>query len=162
VTRLSFDLSCDPGIGVKNGTGWATWLARELGHAGLIRPPDEPNLDLRTRKIVEQLPPVDGVLHLEHMQVYRGQRQKEDPNDLVALAYLEGMISARYAQSRLYVPHEWKGNLPDEVLAKRIDKRLSEIELARLTSCLQNVPKSLRHNVYAAVGIGLFALGRLH
>jgi hypothetical protein len=163
------DVSVDAGIGVKNGTGWACWsLHKKLALAGLARPdPELSNLDQKARSVIAQLPRVvhGGVLHLEHMQVYGQARQKGDPNDLVSVAYLEGMISSLAASTTLYLPHEWKGNVPEVPLTKRIRKRLAEddgVELAVLDAALKNIPKSLSHNVYDAVGIGLYAYGRLH
>jgi hypothetical protein len=165
VSEPDYSSSFDPGIGKSNGTGWATWCDRDFLTAGLCRAHlAETGVDAQARAIVSSLAghAIFDTCFMEHMQVYGQQKQKGDPNDLVAVAYLEGMISGLYRRTVLFTPHEWKGNLPDDVLAKRIEKRLNPEESRALARALAIVPKSLRHNVYAAVGIGLFGHGRLH
>lgn len=158
---MSHDISIDPGIGKTNGTGWASWHAKELLIAGLVRPPEVIDLFERARTVVESVPIVSGVCFMEHMQVYGQQRQKGDPNDLVDVAFLEGMLSARCKSVILFTPREWKGQMPDAIVKKRVEKRLDIQEQSRLEAALRSVPASLRHNVYAAVGIGLHAYHRL-
>lgn len=68
-----------------------------------------------------------------------------------------------HAALRAVFPHEWEGNLrrPKDVdqdpVVHRVKSRLSAKELARV----ELPARSLQHNVYDAVGIGLFHLGRL-
>lgn len=157
------NLSTDPGIGVKNATGWTVWLGRDFSSAGIARPVAEAvSLHQKALSIQRQLPKVNGRCFMEHMQVYRGHKQKGDQNDLLALAYLEGVIAAHYDDVTLFKPQEWKGQLPEKQLVLRIRKTLSEEEVARLDHYLEVVPPGLRHNTYDSVGIGLVGLGRMH
>ncbi len=98
-------------------------------------------------------------LAIELPQVYVASRSKGDPNDLIQLAAVVGGLCLAFeaAQQRVYLPAEWKGQAPKEVIHGRVDKRLNEDEAAAI-SCRR---KGLLHNVKDAVGIGLVFLGRL-
>lgn len=94
-------------------------------------------------------------------QVYRAGRSKADPNDLVKLAFWLGVKvgSCRYDELHLVLPNRWKGTVPKDIMQTRIDEALSEDERRVLDSF--KIQKSLKHNLYDAVGIGLWFLGRL-
>lgn len=98
-------------------------------------------------------------LVVELPQVYVAVRSKGDPNDLIALAAVVGGLceAFRGARQRIYLPREWKGQAPKEVIAERALKRLTPDEAARVT-CRR---KSLLHNVLDATALGLVALGRM-
>ncbi len=91
---------------------------------------------------------------IEVPQVYPGQQQKGDQNDLINLAVVVG----RYAEQAtacgfrvmLVKPREWKGQLPKDVCWQRVRETLSTIELARM----DKVPKSKAHNMHDAIGLG--------
>lgn len=86
---------------------------------------------------------------------------KADPDDLIKLAILCGAISEAFRQRRCTVlfikPDAWKGQLPKEVTTARAVARLSDAEMSRVV-----LPSAagLQHNVWDAVGIGLWAVGR--
>lgn len=98
-------------------------------------------------------------LVVEGQQVYRFGGS--DPNDLLPLAFLAGCVAGRMSRSPLVMPkpREWKGSLKKEVFAARIVDALAPAEKAVLDSV--KCAKSLKHNVIDAVGLGLWALGRL-
>ena len=166
------ELSIDPGIGKTNGTGWGEWQPKlnrpgmALVGAGLARLPAEAttDLDMRAGFIIGQLrhPSYVRLIYMEHMQIYPGQRQKGDQNDLLSVAFLEGAIAQHYARAVLYKPREWKGQVPEKTLNRRIEKRLDAQELKVFRECLSKIPPHLHHNVYDATGVGLNAYGRLH
>jgi hypothetical protein len=96
----------------------------------------------------------------ERQVVYPGAKGlKTNPNDLLDLAMCAGAFYGALCvemQSALQVvaPAEWKAQVPKDITKKRIEALLSHSE-----------PLSIKkggemHNVYDAIGIGLFALGR--
>jgi len=138
-------VAIDPGV----STGWARFVDKWLSSCGLGDPPiDHENMAMPTDVIIE-VP-----------QVYRGHLQKGDPNDLITLAVQVG----RYAQRskglvRLVKPAEWKGQVLKEIHGARVLEVLDDAE--RGIVALGARPKSKAHNVLDAVGLGLWALGRM-
>jgi hypothetical protein len=96
----------------------------------------------------------------ERQVVYPGAKGlKTNPNDLLDLAMCAGAFSSAlcvdmHATLTLVEPAEWKAQVPKDVTRKRIEALLMGKEL--------NVVKKggEMHNVWDAIGIGLFALGR--
>lgn len=54
-------------------------------------------------------------------------------------------------------PVQWKGSVPKEIHNARVLARLSDAELR----AIPKLPKSKLHNVIDAIGLGLWALGRM-
>jgi hypothetical protein len=98
-------------------------------------------------------------LVVELPQVYIQAKSKGDPNDLIHLAAVVGGLCVAFDTSpqQIYLPAEWKGQVPKEIVHARAQQRLSDEERSRV-SCRR---KSLLHNVNDAVSIGLKFLGRL-
>lgn len=98
-------------------------------------------------------------LVVELPQVYIQARLKGDPNDLMHLAAVVGGLCVAFdgVIQQVYLPAEWKGQVPKEVMHARALQRLSSEERRRI-SCRT---KSLMHNVQDAVAMGLKSLGRL-
>lgn len=97
---------------------------------------------------------------LEWPQVRAAGKGRGDPSDLLLLSGVDSAIGAELFpwDVRCVVPREWKGTIPPDVLISRVQDRLSEEERARVA-----LPaKSLAHNVWDAVGIALWAVGRLN
>lgn len=99
----------------------------------------------------------------EWPQVYRAAKSPGDPNDLIALSAVGAAACAFLgaAEIRTPTPAEWAGQLPKvkatasalgSPRALRIRSRLSSAEAQHLTTS---------HDLIDAVGIGLWALGRL-
>lgn len=157
-------LCIDPGYSASGGTGLALFerLSGTLQRAALIRPGKEKDLLARVRTVTLgsinwlDLTLVEAVI-AEWPQVYSGS--VADPNALLGLAAVSAAIASLYpyVEHRSVLPRTWKGSLDGEVMAQRIEGRLSPEEVARIEDC----PASLRHNVLDAVGIGLYHFGRL-
>jgi hypothetical protein len=107
--------------------------------------------------------PID--LIAEWPRVYRAGHAKvgADPNDLLALTAVNGGVAALLGCNVSSVePRTWKGTLGENsageyLVELRVKERLTDAELNRV-----HVPtaRSLAHNVYDAVGIGLHHVGR--
>lgn len=96
----------------------------------------------------------------ERQVVYPGAKGlKTNPNDLLDLAMCAGAFYGALcvdmaASLQLVEPAEWKAQVPKDITRKRIEGFLT-------TSEKVNIKKGGEmHNVYDAIGIGLFALGR--
>lgn len=96
----------------------------------------------------------------ERQVVYPGAKGlKTNPNDLLDLAMCAGAFYGAlcvdmHASLTIVAPAQWKAQVPKDITRKRIEGLLSHSE-----------PLSIKkggemHNVYDAIGIGLFALGR--
>ena len=102
---------------------------------------------------------VDKVL-IEVPRIYPASQQKGDQNDLIALAgFAYALATCVHSAEEIvrFFPRDWKGTIDPDVMTSRIEARLAPAESASLEPC----PKSLRHNMIDAVGIGLFDMGRL-
>ena len=96
----------------------------------------------------------------ERQVVYPGAKgMKTNANDLLDLAMCSGAFYGALcvemrANLTLVEPAEWKAQVPKDITRERIENLLMGKEL--------NVIKKggEMHNVYDAIGIGLFALGR--
>lgn len=96
----------------------------------------------------------------ERQIVYPGAKGlKTNPNDLLDLAMCSGAFYGALcvdmvASLTLVEPAEWKAQVPKDITKKRIEELLAPSEKV-------NIKKGGEmHNVYDAIGIGLFALGR--
>ena len=91
---------------------------------------------------------------IEIPQVYPGQQQKGDQNDLINLAVMVGRYVDRATacgfRVRLVKPREWKGQLPKDVCWQRVRETLTPLELSNV----EKVPKSRAHNMHDAIGLG--------
>ena len=159
-------VSVDPGL---NGCGVAVWLDNTLSWAGYIKNPGALPTDMvrQVEPVMGKLPwslklgtenPVD--LAIELPQVYTVSKSKGDPNDLINLAVVVGAFLERWStrgRQHVYSPGRWKGQVPKLIMVERIQKRLRPDE----TASVDLPAKSLAHNVWDAVGIGLYHLDRL-
>ena len=93
---------------------------------------------------------------VELPQVYTRDKSKGNPNDLIKVAAVAGaLLKGILADRQMFVlPAEWKGNAPKEVTENRCRVDLSAEELDRV----ELPAKSLQHNVWDAIGIGLWFL----
>jgi len=150
----------DPGLSSASGTGWARFHQKLLYAAGVLIPV-KGSLEDKLRDLARQAHTATNstdTVVVEHMRIYPGPRQKGDQNDLIDLAVLEGMIlgATNPAGIVLVSARTWKGNVPKDVMGKRILATLSELE----RETIEGKGKRM-HNALDAVGIGLWALGRL-
>lgn len=156
-------LSIDPGV--KNAC--AVWYEARLvtaqlcaglgGQVNTCLEGIEPVVMLA--KSFEQFGLFDTIL-IEKPVVYDTAHRKGDQQDLIGLAIVVGALTsalAPYAKSILHVtPAQWGGQTPKRIKNERARKALTEDELAvvELPSA-----KSLHHNVWDAIGIGLHRWG---
>jgi hypothetical protein len=154
-------LACDFGI---RHTAYAVFLDRRLNSAGLVKSPNqkpvpEPLDDwlAMARAVTDFLSlGTFGEVVIERFQVY--PHSKGDPNDLLTLSGVAGAVVGHYRGSKVtsYLPRQWKGQVPKHVTESRVTRALAVEEKASVTW----PAKSLCHNVYDAIGIGLHHLGR--
>jgi hypothetical protein len=95
---------------------------------------------------------------LERMQVYDDTPPKY-ANDLITLSLMAGRVTGFFLGAgyniaiKEYLPREWKGGVPKEIMTNRIKGMLTQKE----RDCIEEPrAKSLMHNVYDGVGIGIF------
>ncbi len=151
-------LSVDPGV---NGCGCALWSDYgRLVKASYVRVKRNAVAIEQYRALAQNVREVfDGAdsLILEVPRVYQGNKQKGDPNDLVSLGVVVGLIVGVFGKpAKTVFPYEWKRQLPDAVCAARVMSRLDDAERA----VIELPGKSLAHNVLDATGIGLHGVGR--
>ncbi len=149
----------DPGL---VALGFAHGEDDLLRHAGIVRgdakmPDSERIADIADR--LQGAMPLCDVLYVECM-VYR-PGAKVNPKILLALNLLAGSCLRLVKPSGRIVwvpPHTWKGNCEKSVHGSRIRVTLNAAE----RSIIDGVrPASLAHNATDAVGLYLFATGRL-
>jgi hypothetical protein len=96
---------------------------------------------------------------IERPQVYQQRKLKGDPNDLVSVALMAGAFCGYAGSSALrpeivsVFPRYWKGQVDPDVMIERIKGKLSKEETGRVELPRK---KNLQHNVWDAVGIGLW------
>lgn len=147
-----------------------------------IRGSDETSLQTITRSLIVaekicnwvQIYEEPGTLVTEWPQIYKATKSKGDPNDLIALAAIGSMV-ARACESwrssenlalRSLCPtvKQWSGGIPKEIKGKLPKDAWSSPRGKRIASVLTAAERALipnSHDAIDAVGIGLWALGRL-
>lgn len=149
-------LAVDPGkhacgvacFGLDGELSWARYVDDEeaVRHVASLR-------DVEYDEAIVELP-----------QVYSLAKSKggaRGQNDLVDVAFAAGLLLGRLGLPRERIaevrPRMWKGQVPKATMVRRIRGRLSDEEATRV---MLPAP-SLSHNVFDAVGIGLWRVGRL-
>jgi DNA polymerase I-like protein with 3'-5' exonuclease and polymerase domains len=91
---------------------------------------------------------------IEVPQIYPGQKQKGDQNDLVKVALMVGRYmhcaTACGFRVTLFKPRDWKGQLPKDVCWQRVRETLTAYELSKM----EKISKSRAHNMHDAIGLG--------
>lgn len=143
-------VAIDPGV--KN-LAWAEYHGGRLSECGLSR---AESAELHAAALVNMAGP--DVLVLEQMV------PRDIPNaaDLIAVshtgAYVAGVLRPR--ELRYPTAQQWKGSVPKRIHHARIAQILSPAERAVVAWVAVRVPSSLLHNVWDAVGLGLWGLDR--
>jgi hypothetical protein len=113
--------------------------------------------------ILDVAPGLPDTVVIERPRIHVATRGgKADPDDIIKLALLCGAIAQHFhAQGAGVVfckPDSWKGQMPKDATTARTVSRLGDNEMRRV-----NLPPqvSLQHNVWDAVGIGLWSTGRM-
>lgn len=128
----------------------------------LIAPPKKYALPVRMTLAVQEAAQMASELGVVRFRGVVEQPRKypgspEDPNDLIKLGEIGGLILGTFRPQEVMnpTPTDWKPSIPKDKFAPRILQELSADERRRGGELLDN------HNVVDAVGIGLWALGRL-
>lgn len=151
-------LAVDPGLRV---CGVSLFVDGALAEAKLLRgdakSKDYPRVWKYMAASIENYifgcPKIDELV-IEMPMVYPQRHlQKGDPNDLMELAAaVGGIVMTLCVPTTRYYPRDWKRQLPNEIVEKRVAERLSSDEKAKIEWCNA---KSLRHNISDSIGIGL-------
>jgi hypothetical protein len=113
---------------------------------------------------------ISTVAH-EWPQIYTGSKSRANPNNLVAMAVVDGAIDCALAfiaaqrgeqlDLRSFLPAEWAGQLPKDTRKGAYWKSPRGV---RIWSRLDDAERAVapdQHDAGDAIGIGLHALGRL-
>ena len=151
-------LSIDPGL---NHIGVALWTEEGvLVRAWLARSHLRPSDPIGARWIAVSRAVGSGRISrlvVERPQVYH--HSPGDPNDLIDLAGVLGCLVHIFdTDVTMYRPRQWNGGRKKATVRGVAEAALTEEEHARV-----ELPRarSLSHNVWDAVGIGLHHFGRL-
>lgn len=130
--------------------GWALFKKHELWRCGFRQMPCEGRKEI-TRILIERPHPFGG---------------KARKRDIITLAIRAGELGGIWAwltrvEPEYIEPHRWKGSVAKEEMNQRIRAKLTSREVERFELDCKKVGKSFRHNVLDAIGIGLWANGRL-
>ncbi len=104
----------------------------------------------------------DAALIFEWPQIYDsrspGKTKGQDPNDMLPLAAIGGAVGAVFSPITILKPREWKGQVSKPkkgetyIIERRVRKRLGLKEI--------EVMHSTAHDMFDAIGMGLWSLGR--
>jgi hypothetical protein len=90
-------------------------------------------------------------------------KSKAPPQDIMhlygAVIAIAQVCNQYFVRVDFVEPRAWKGNVPKEIFGKRIVSKLLPKELK--AAQLDKFPKTKRHDVVDAIGIGLWSSGRL-
>jgi hypothetical protein len=169
-------LAIDPGL---NSLGWAYWypLSRKgmiPDATGLLHAPRRLSLTERARYLAIALekeamhPTMCGVHHsrlcgcfgrfiiadfdiVSEYPAYHGRVKGWDSGDLQKLVFLVGVIAGYFHKAMFtpVTPADWKGQLPKDVVIRRLEKKLGK-----------EYTKNYEKDIWDAVGIGLWKLGK--
>ena len=156
-------LAIDPGI---NCSGWAVFQDNILTQASYSAP-SKGDFETRLQHLVRasrrdcMFDHFDRLI-IEMPQAYRGDRSVP-PEDLIKLGIVAGYW-AGYVETgaiEFVLPRTWKGQVPKLVMCHRILSRLQPEEMQRIALPDQLTEHTRATNMVDAIGIGLWALGRL-
>lgn len=158
-------VSIDPGA---SSSGFAVFNNGSLVEARNV------SNDVIRASLVHYLDFGDGLV-VEMPQTYGGRAAgRSDANVLLDIAREIGTFEAQairaHAKTVFMTPREWKGQVPKDIMCRRVWGRLSLVERAvcriskmarsRLCNAAGAVPESATHPLDAA-GLGMKVLGRL-
>lgn len=143
-------VAIDPGV--KN-LAWAQFEDGALARCGLSRTDHATN---HARALIGLSQP--DILVLEQMV----PRDLPNAADLIAVSHTGAFVAGALRPVVLLYPTaaEWKGSVPKRIHHPRIAAKLTDAERAVVASVAVRVPASLLHNVWDAVGLGLWGLRR--
>lgn len=101
---------------------------------------------------------------MEMPQIYNAKTSKANPNQLLPVAIVGGMIAATLATKQeifAYTPHEWIGNLPKSTKGDPRESPRGARIWATLNPAEKQISDGKNHDAFDAIGLGLYHLGRL-
>lgn len=145
---MHYLLAIDPGV---RRSGWAAFYDGVLTACGH----DENN-------VVAEKIGRNGQLCVERPRVYNGRSAKGDTQDLLDLSvevgFFCGVAFERGVAFATVLPEEWKGQVPKNVTAARLDRTLTAAEWEQVP--LMPRKRVPNHNVLDAIAIGCRMLNR--
>lgn len=142
---------------VKTARGPEAWTGMARAMLAWVRDSEDAVYDV----VQPDAQPRIGTVLIEQQRIQYGRTK--NPADIIELTGTAGAVSGALAtmvfEVQGYFDTEWKGSVPKEAMTKRIEARIrsSPKELMRVVECAP----SLIHNLWDAVGIGLFYFDRL-
>lgn len=152
-------LAIDPGV---HACAWAFRIGSKTTDVGIgkDKPPGQfvasVNHLIYAFHYIGQIAKPEIVI-VEHPVIYPVERAKADPNDIVKLAAVAGVVGAACAAASIgcelefVMPRQWKGTVPKHIHNERTRARCPEA--VALVDC---VPKSQQHNIWDAVALALW------
>ncbi|MCA9508987.1 MAG: hypothetical protein KC505_11250 [Myxococcales bacterium] len=171
-------ISIDPGYSFQSGTGYAIFDhdSFRLKSCGLIRP-FAPGLESHscTIEIADKVKRAwekevgfsydPRILCIEHPKVcFRKNGVNINSNSIIMLAVLGVRIEERF-KSRTVLrphPHNWKNRSNKEQTKNLVLNKLDVWSLKVLDREMSLVDPHMRHNVFDAVGLGLWAINKVN
>lgn len=155
---MSAILAIDPGVRL---CGVALFAGVQLVEATIVRCTEKNVSDFVVAlTMAKQLPAayVDTLV-IERMLIYDKAQQLGDPNHLARIEFIAGVLTRDFKGLSANVlrptAREWKGTIRKSIHHKRIIA-----ECPKAAQLAAATPKTYRHNVYDAVGLGLWAIRR--
>lgn len=167
-------LTIDPGYSQENGTGYALFdhKTHRLKACGLIRP-FAPGLETHD-SIIEVADKVrrkweeevgfsfdPTMLCIEHpLACFTRQGIRVNSKSIIMLAILCTRIEERFSPEKILrpYPHTWKKRGTKEETKALVLNTLGQWSINTLKDGLSKIPPHLHHNVFDAVGLGLWAI----
>jgi hypothetical protein len=161
-SRSTALMAIDPGL---NSLGWAYWRRTPSDspplRVGLIKAPRRMDLAPRALWVAKELQKELIIIRKEY--VHDVDFVSEYPEwmniqlgwskgDLQKLVFLVGVLAGYFNEARSFTPvkpNEWKGQLPKDVVIRRLTKRFGP-----------GATREWEKDVWDAVGIGLWKMGK--
>jgi len=106
--------------------------------------------------------PGDRPLAVCELMEFRPDDVRSNAQDLIRVATIGAAVAGMVSlEARFATPQEWKGQVPKDVMGRRVLAILSPGELAIMRAGLMDHAPGLHHNTLDAIGIGLWATGRM-
>lgn len=153
-------IAIDPGV---RTAGYAVFSDGHVVRAGYIIAKDRRELGymLLSEAFLEHGRAKRAII--ERPTIYDSRHQKGDQKDIADLLLTVGYLAATLEASdcdltvEMVEPRSWKGQIPKEVSQLRVDRILTEEERLAIR---WPTAKSLRHNCWDALHLGVWAFAR--
>lgn len=103
------------------------------------------------------------IVIVEHPVIYPVEKQKGDPNDIVRLAAVGGVVgtacivgASSGCKLEFVEPRRWKGSVPKDIHNARIMQKHPEV-----IELVEEIPKGQRHHVWDAVALAFWKAERI-